>query len=70
MITAYRTKLYKSVLDCGCNLGLGEFDEEAELEDVEAWVRERGYVLTPADQSSSSSSSESNDSRILRSTMS
>jgi hypothetical protein len=26
MITAYRTKLFRSVLDCGCNLGLGEFD--------------------------------------------
>ena len=47
MITAYRTKLFRSVLDCGCNLGLGEFDEEAELEDVQAWAKERGYVLKP-----------------------
>ncbi len=33
-------------MDCGCTLGLGEFDEEAQLEDVEKWLKERGYVLT------------------------
>ncbi len=37
-------------MDCGCTLGLGEFDEEAQLEDVEKWLKERGYVLTRLDQ--------------------
>ena len=46
MTTAYRTKLFRSVLDCGCNLGLGEFAEEAQFDDVEKWLRERGYELT------------------------
>ena len=46
MTTPYRTKLFRSVLDCGCNLGLGEFSEEAQFDDVEKWLRERGYELT------------------------
>ncbi len=46
MTTAYRTKLFKSILDCGCTLGLGEFSEEAEFADVEKWLKERGYELT------------------------
>ena len=50
MTTTHRTKLFRSVLDCGCTLGLGEFDEEAQLEDVEEWLKERGYVLTRLDQ--------------------
>ncbi len=50
MTTNYRTKLFRSVMDCGCTLGLGEFDEEAQLEDVEKWLKERGYVLTRFDQ--------------------
>lgn len=47
MTTAFRTKLFRSVLDCGCNMGLDEFSEEARFEDVEAWLEERGYTLTP-----------------------
>ena len=27
-------------------MGLGEFAEEAQFEDVEEWLKERGYVLT------------------------
>ncbi len=50
MTTAYRTKLFRSVLDCGCNLGLGEFAEEAQFDDVEKWLRERGYELTRVHQ--------------------
>ncbi len=50
MTTAYRTKLFRSVLDCGCNLGLGEFAEEAQFDDVEKWLRERGYELTRVDR--------------------
>ncbi len=50
MATPYRTKLFRSVLDCGCNLGLGEFSEEAQFDDVEKWVRERGYELTRVDR--------------------
>ena len=46
MAIQYRTKLFRSVLDCGCNLGLGEFSEEAQFDDVEKWLRERGYELT------------------------
>ncbi len=46
MTTAYRTKLFKSILDCGCTLGLGEFSEEAQFDDVEKWLKERGYELT------------------------
>lgn len=53
MTTTYRTKLFRSVLDCGCNLGLGEFAEEAQFEDVEKWLKERDYVLTRLDQASS-----------------
>lgn len=45
MTTTYRTKLFKSILDCGCTLGLGEFSEEAEFADVEKWLHERGYEL-------------------------
>ncbi len=37
-------------MDCGCTLGLGEFDEEAQLEDVEEWLKERGYVITQLDR--------------------
>ncbi len=50
MATTYNTKLFRSVLDCGCNLGLGEFAEEAEFDDVEKWVRDRGYELTQVDR--------------------
>ncbi len=50
MATPYRTKLFTSVLDCGCNLGLGEFSEEARFDDVEKWLRERGYELTRVDR--------------------
>ena len=50
MTTNYRTKLFRSVMDCGCNLGLGEFDEEARIEDVEKWLKERGYVIEPLDR--------------------
>ena len=46
MGTPYRTKLFRSVLGCGCNLDLGEFSEEAQFDDVEKWLRERGYELT------------------------
>ena len=46
----FRTKLFRSVLDCGCNLGLGEFSEEAQFDDVEKWIRERGYELTRVDR--------------------
>ncbi len=46
MTTTHRTKLFRSVLDCGCTMGLGEFAEEAQFEDVEEWLKERGYVLT------------------------
>ncbi len=46
MTTRFRTKLFKSVLGCGCNLGLGEFDEEAQLDDVAQWLEERGYTVT------------------------
>lgn len=46
MTTMYRTKLFRSVLDCGCNLSLGEFAEEAQVKDVEDWLEERGYALT------------------------
>jgi hypothetical protein len=51
MTTAYRTKLFKSILDCGCTLGLGEFSEEAEFADVEKWLKERGYELTRVERS-------------------
>ncbi len=51
MGTPHRTKLFRSVLDCGCNLGLGEFSEEAQFDDVEKWLRERGYELTRVDPS-------------------
>ncbi len=50
MTTTHRTKLFRSVLDCGCTMGLGEFAEEAQFEDVEGWLKERGYVLTRLDQ--------------------
>ena len=50
MVTPYKTKLFRSVLDCGCNLGLGEFAEEAQFDDVEKWLRERGYELTRVDR--------------------
>ncbi len=50
MTTTHRTKLFRSVLDCGCTMGLGEFAEEAQFEDVEDWLKERGYVLTRLDQ--------------------
>ena len=50
MAAPYRTKLFRSVLDCGCNLGLGEFSEEAQFDDVEKWLRERGYELTKGDR--------------------
>ena len=49
METAYKTKLFRSVLDCGCNLSLGEFAEEAEIEDVKPWLEERGYGLKRLD---------------------
>ena len=48
MGTPYKTKLFRSVLGCGCNLDLGEFSEEAQFDDVEKWLRERGYELTRA----------------------
>ncbi len=50
MGTPHRTKLFRSVLGCGCNLDLGEFSEEAQFEDVEKWLRERGYELTRVDR--------------------
>ncbi len=50
MTTNYRTKLFRNVMDCGCNLGLGEFDEEARIEDVEKWLKERGYVIAQPDR--------------------
>ncbi len=50
MGTPYRTKLFRSVLGCGCNLDLGEFSEEAQFDDVEKWLRERGYELTQVDR--------------------
>ena len=43
MATRYRTKLFRSVMDCGCNMGLGEFADEAQFEDIEEWLKERGY---------------------------
>ena len=46
MTTPYKTKLFRSVLGCGCNLDLGEFSEEAQFDDVEKWLRERGYEVT------------------------
>jgi hypothetical protein len=46
MTTTHKTKLFRSVLDCGCSLSLGDFAEEAEFEDVERWLNERGYTLT------------------------
>ena len=49
MTTRYRTKLFKSIIDCGCTMGLDEFAEEAEFEDVGQWLEERGYVLTRLD---------------------
>ncbi len=51
MTTAYRTNLFKSILDCGCTLGLGEFSEEAEFADVEKWLHERGYELRQVERS-------------------
>ena len=50
MTTTYGTKLFKSVIDCGCNLSLGEFSTEARFEDVEEWIKERGYILTKPPQ--------------------
>ncbi len=51
MATTYRTKLFRSVIDCGCNMGLGEFADEAQFEDIEEWLKERGYgVLTQPDR--------------------
>ena len=46
MGTPYRTKLFRNVFGCGCNLDLGEFSEEAQFDDVEKWLRERSYELT------------------------
>ena len=42
MTTRYRTKLFKSIIDRGCTMGLDEFSEEAEFEDVGQWLEERG----------------------------
>ncbi len=50
MTTTYRTKLFRSVPDCGCNMGLGEFAEEAQVEDVRVWAAERGFLLARRDQ--------------------
>ena len=49
MIPTYRTKLYRSIVDCGCTLNLGEFSEEADFEDVSRWLHERGYIITPVE---------------------
>lgn len=45
MTPKYRTKLFRSVVDCGCTLSLGDFSEEAELDDVRKWLDERGYAI-------------------------
>ncbi len=46
MTTRLGTKLFTSVIGCGCNLDLGEFDVEAQLDDVAQWLEERGYTVT------------------------
>ena len=56
MTTIYRTKLFRSVLDCGCNLSLGDFAEEAQFEDVEHWLEERGYAVSRMEQGQSDGS--------------
>ena len=43
MTMRYRTKLFKSIMDCGCTMGLGEFAEEAQFEDVEQWLKEPDF---------------------------
>ncbi len=45
MTTNYRRKLFRSVMDCGCTLSLGEFDEAAQLEDVEEWLKDTPSLL-------------------------
>ena len=47
MTPRYYTKLFRSIVDCGCTLSLGDFSEEANLEDVKRWLDERGYKVTP-----------------------
>jgi EAL domain-containing protein (putative c-di-GMP-specific phosphodiesterase class I) len=49
MGTPHKIKLFRSVLGCGCNLDSGEFSQEAQFDDVEKWLRERGYELTRVD---------------------
>jgi len=50
MTHRYYTKLFRSVIDCGCTLNLGEFSEEADLEDVKRWLVERGYTIVPIEE--------------------
>lgn len=45
MTPKYHTKLFRSVIDCGCTLSLGDFSEEADLDDVRKWLDERGYII-------------------------
>ena len=47
MATTYRTKLFRSVIDRGCSMSLGEFAHEAQFEDIEEWLKERGYGIVP-----------------------
>ena len=49
MTPTYRTKLFRSVIDCGCTLSLGDFSEEADLDDVKRWLAERGYAIVPVE---------------------
>ncbi len=58
MGTPYKSKLFRSVLGCGCNLDLGEFSEEAQFDDVDKWLTERGYELTRVDRANVATISE------------
>lgn len=58
MGTPHKIKLFRSVLGCGCNLDFGEFSQEAQFDDVEKWLRERGYELTRADRANVATVSE------------
>ncbi len=46
MTTRLGTKLFTSVIGCGCHLDMGEFYVEAQLDDVAQWLEERGYTIT------------------------
>ena len=58
MGTPHKIKLFRSVLGCGCNLDFGEFSQEAQFDDVEKWLRERGYELTRVDSADVATVSE------------